>query len=375
MSVETKTAEITSVVVTFCEGQSYDTIYKTIKQRDGAKVFVGTYRDIPDLLESFSNPDKTNANKLVKEIVSTVSDLEPGNVVFNWECCSSCSKHTFGSVIDNTAIIQFVSFIVRKKGYVAMFSDFALKALIDNWDESLLGAKPYINVGSRDDAFKLLFSREHVAESECYQLKSMAQLSTTDSINIHALKDTIEYTIDQEVYNKETPYELQVETVVVNDKYKSKYCQTTDKKYYGLAGHTILKYSSGGLIITSNGHFIELTKLDTSIEKVLQYAELHLGRAVSDSMKKDLYSQPLTMRRVSATQYAQECLQSALPVSSSSASQQQLGRYESAPASLSVKPVITGVPPLQMFNLPEVSLDTIESMSSSDKDIKIDEKE
>lgn len=370
MSGETKTAEVTSAVITFCEGQSYDTIYKSIKQREGTKVFVSTYRDIPDLLESLSKPDKMTVNKLVKDIVNTISGLDPGNVVFNWECCSSCSEHTFGTVIDGSAIVQFLSFIVRKKGYIAMFSDFALKALIDNWDESLLGPNPYINVGTRNNAFKLLFSREHVSESECYQLKSMAQLSIKDSINIHALQSTIEYTVDQEVYNKETPYELQVETVVESSSHEPEYCKTTDKKYSGLAGHTILKYPSNGLIITSNGHFIELTKLDTSIEKVLQYAELNLGRAVSDSIKNDIYSQPVAMRGVSANQYAQECLQSALPVSSSCATQNQLGKYDSVPASLSVTAVGAGIPPLKIFNLPGVPLETIKSISELEKEKK-----
>lgn len=43
-------------------------------------------------------------------------------------------------------------------------------------------------------------------------------------------------------------------------------CQIGD--YKGAAGHVLLKYKSGGHLLTSMGHWIELMKIDTSEKKL-----------------------------------------------------------------------------------------------------------
>lgn len=37
--------------------------------------------------------------------------------------------------------------IILKRGYLAVFSDYSLKALIKNWDSSILGKNPFVNIG------------------------------------------------------------------------------------------------------------------------------------------------------------------------------------------------------------------------------------
>jgi hypothetical protein len=51
-------------------------------------------------------------------------------VVFNWECCGGYSGKVFGEGADN--LFKFLKIIIDK-GHMAMFSDFSLKALINNW--------------------------------------------------------------------------------------------------------------------------------------------------------------------------------------------------------------------------------------------------
>lgn len=44
-------------------------------------------------------------------------------------------------------------------------------------------------------------------------------------------------------------------------------------KHKGTAGHVTLTFPSGGVILTSMGHWAELMKIDTSEKKLFQVAE------------------------------------------------------------------------------------------------------
>lgn len=44
-------------------------------------------------------------------------------------------------------------------------------------------------------------------------------------------------------------------------------------EHVGSAGHVILKYPSGGLLLVSMGHWVELMKIDTSENKLFEVAE------------------------------------------------------------------------------------------------------
>merc|ERR1712046_512669 len=55
----------------------------------------------------------------------------------------------------------------------------------------------------------------------------------------------------------------------------------------GVAGHVTLSYPSGGQIVTSMGHWIELTHIDTSLEAVMQAAGRNFGaEEVADMMRE-----------------------------------------------------------------------------------------
>lgn len=74
---------------------------------------------------------------------------------------------------------------------------------------------------------------------------------------------TIQYCVDSSKINHKH-YNLQVLTVVSNIKPPKKQYISKVGQFEGSAGHVLLKYPTGGMILTSMGHWIELMKIDTS---------------------------------------------------------------------------------------------------------------
>lgn len=94
--------------------------------------------------------------------------------------------------------------------------------------------------------------------------------------NIHALGGTIQFCVDSEKLNHEV-YKTEVLTVVSNIKPpKANYVSKIGVNE-GSAGHVLLRYPSGGVILTSMGHWIELMKIDTSEKKLFEVAEQEFG--------------------------------------------------------------------------------------------------
>merc|ERR1712194_265553 len=56
----------------------------------------------------------------------------------------------------------------------------------------------------------------------------------------------------------------------------------------GMAGHVTLTYASGGQLVTSMGHWIELTRINTSLEGVMRVAERNFGQGELCSLRADL---------------------------------------------------------------------------------------
>lgn len=83
---------------------------------------------------------------------------------------------------------------------------------------------------------------------------------------------TILYCVDS-TKTDHKDYKLEVLTVVTSRKApKSNYISKIDE-YEGTAGHVLLTYPSGGMLLSSMGHWIELMKIDTSPQKLFEVAE------------------------------------------------------------------------------------------------------
>lgn len=70
-------------------------------------------------------------------------ELDPESVLFNWECCSGCLVGQKDYTFTNASIIlKLMQYIIDHK-HMMMFSDFAVKALLNVWDEKILGPLPF----------------------------------------------------------------------------------------------------------------------------------------------------------------------------------------------------------------------------------------
>jgi hypothetical protein len=87
---------------------------------------------------------------------------------------------------------------------------------------------------------------------------------------------TIVYCLDSTKLNHKH-YKAQVLTVVANIQPPEPKYLSTIGNFSGSAGHILLKYPSGGAIITSMGHWIELMKIDTSEQKLFEVAQKEYG--------------------------------------------------------------------------------------------------
>jgi hypothetical protein len=109
-------------------------------------------------------------------------------------------------------------------------------------------------------------------ESPSAQLQILGSLSEGDQVNVHAMGGTIVYSVNQKNLRHDA-YKLDVLTVVETLTPNDDHLVSKVGRYEGAAGHVLLTYSSGGMILTSMGHWIELMRIDTSVEKLLEVAE------------------------------------------------------------------------------------------------------
>lgn len=151
------------------------------------------------------------------------------------------------------------------RGHMCMFSDFSLKALIKEWDKEFLGSNPFVKTSEYSGEFKLQFEVEHLKNCPSAQLQIIGQMASVGHCNVHAMGGTIVYGVDMQQADKNA-YKLQVLTVVTSSSLEKYNVEVNGKK--GQAGHVLLTYKSGGHLLTSMGHWIELMKIDIT-DKVL----------------------------------------------------------------------------------------------------------
>lgn len=80
--------------------------------------------------------------------------------------------------------------------------------------------------------------------------------------HVAAMGGTILYSVDHTV--KTDFYDLKILTVASNVQVTEEKIKCRVGEKVGSAGHVLLSYKSGGHLLTSMGHWIELMKVDTS---------------------------------------------------------------------------------------------------------------
>merc|ERR1711907_689721 len=112
---------------------------------------------------------------------------------------------------------------------------------------------------------------------------------------VSAMGGTILYTVNPKAPRTDR-YDLKILTVVTDASDGLQRVQEDmkcsigerDATKKGVAGHVTLTYPSGGQLVTSMGHWIELSKIDTSLESVLRVAQKNFGDSEAKSFQQEL---------------------------------------------------------------------------------------
>lgn len=131
--------------------------------------------------------------KLGKDILAVDKEC----VVFNWECCSDCNDTQFGGI--SSVVMDFTTFAIEK-GWMSMFSDFSLKALVGNWKGSQndkLGTNPFKKIGEIHSEMTLHFDPFTLEDCPSDQLQKVGKLCENGQAKVHAMSGTIAQSVDK----------------------------------------------------------------------------------------------------------------------------------------------------------------------------------
>jgi len=288
--------EICSVIVTVNDnGSSYDQMFTQLPQKapEGSRIVVyqSNFPTLVHILDYMKNKRFSKPRELSDELQARIKTLsgeiescDADCVVFNWECCSCCSNTGFAKQRKETLELMK---LILDRGNMVMCSDFSLKALIKDWKEEYFGPNPFTNIGEFGGSFKIHFDPKKLAECPSTQLQTVGELCEKGTADVHAMAGTIAYAINY-ANTDHSHYNMEVLTVATNQGPCKANTPSKINKISGNPAHVLLTYPSGGKILTSAGHWVELMKLDVSYENLLKVAEERYGSSYMSKMVDDI---------------------------------------------------------------------------------------
>eukprot|EP00930_Biecheleria_cincta_P024120 TRINITY_DN17306_c0_g1_i1.p1 TRINITY_DN17306_c0_g1~~TRINITY_DN17306_c0_g1_i1.p1 ORF type:complete len:385 (+),score=72.28 TRINITY_DN17306_c0_g1_i1:79-1233(+) len=338
--------KLVAVVITIFEGASYDKNFRVMEPKTVPGERVSTYSlgccDVGKLHDYLANIQSMPGTQATwRCLLEDINSVHPDSVTLNWECCGGCSESGFpscsvaqpshgrarsrfgGTGQTTSPTMQLMGLAVRR-GFTVMCSDFSLKALIAEWSEEQLGPNPFVKLQEEcDHQFQLDFVPSDLQNEEVpQQLQVVGELcSERGSATVSAMSGTIVYTVNPRRSSTGT-YDLKVLTVV--DKWcggiagipEAMKCSvgSGEGEKRGAAGHVTLTYASGGQLLTSMGHWIELTRIDTGLAAVEQVLARNFGQdefmqfsAERDALSSDFERQEHMQR------WSKELVQKSVP--------------------------------------------------------------
>lgn len=356
-----KEDKVVGVMVTIYQGSSYDKNFREIEATTVPGERVSTWSmaccdagKLHDYLQGTQLPpaDASNATSLAwAELLQDICSVPADSVTFNWECCAECGDNGFPSSTVVTRArygslgrtrqrrlfargaspTMLLMGLAVRRGFTVMCSDFSLKALIAEWSEEQLGPNPFIKLSQEcDERFQLDFVPSDLRNDEVpQQLQVVGELCAAEGkATIGALGGTIMYTVNP----TRTPtdlYVLRVLTVVGNaalhnagatnecvdipEAIKCRVGPDAAEKT-GAAGHVTLTYASGGQLVTSMGHWEELSRLDISQDAVRQVAETHYGVEERQQYESEMNSYVTDCEKMECAQrWSKQMVQKSVP--------------------------------------------------------------
>lgn len=272
---------ILSVIVTISAGSSYDNLFREVPQvaQSGR---ISLYSLNMDRIDEFSQHLMDFQSSKIDEIKNLGNEMEevsPDAVLFNFECCSSCSTNNY-HFPQKGSTIKLINYLLER-GHMVMCSDFAVRALVNDWGRKL-GPNPFVILGECRNFIELSFSPKALEESHSKQLQMVGQLCPTGQTFIDDVwPRTVVFGIDTKKIENEL-YTLSVLTILSNTagydiNSKKEYSWTIEDKT-GPVGHVLLKYKTGGMLLLSAGHWIELSNLNVNIHNLEEVALRNYGK-------------------------------------------------------------------------------------------------
>eukprot|EP01087_Luapelamoeba_hula_P006544 TRINITY_DN1661_c0_g1_i1.p1 TRINITY_DN1661_c0_g1~~TRINITY_DN1661_c0_g1_i1.p1 ORF type:complete len:435 (+),score=102.41 TRINITY_DN1661_c0_g1_i1:196-1500(+) len=328
---------VSSVIATVYAGSSYDDLFRKVQQEPpegfAVSLFQFSYDDLDTIAKCLRGEsiDGTNSAEVVREFCEDVGRAEPQSVVLNFECCSHASDSGFSGA---TAAVMQLTKLFLDRQHMVMFGDFTVKALIKDWDTSVLGPNPFVKIGEFGSTFDLRFDPQTLSNCPSSQLATVGSLCAKGEANVHAMGGTVLFSVNRAATDHNA-YELQILTIAVkvdgHELPSNAELNTLpgNKDIKGAVGHALLRYPSSkaeglpGLMLLSMGHWIELARLDVNLEGVLKHAEQVYGAAYASDLACQLKSAPAQQQQAQMQSYARMAVQSASPAYCPQYQQQQ----------------------------------------------------
>merc|ERR1719356_514698 len=134
------------------------------------------------------------------------------------------------------------------RGHMVMFSDFSLKALINDWKEDLLGPNPFVKTKEFSYKFRLRFDPATLSTCPSAQLKKLGELASNGKADLHAMPGTIAFSVNWAKADC-SAYDCKVLTVMteLDDQPATPSPGQVSEagSHRGFAGHVLLTYPSG----------------------------------------------------------------------------------------------------------------------------------
>lgn len=305
---EDRDKRLVSVIITIRDSSSYDNLFTKVPQKpkEGKIVVYSVSHDaIPRIFQRLKGEPSTE--EVLETMISEIRSLNPDCVVFNFECSSGYSHKSFRN---SQQTLEFVKYLLDNK-HMIMFGDFSLKALINEWKEDLLGPNPFYDIGETSGKMKLFFDPQDLITSPSKQLEMVGTLSRGE-LEIATMGGTIVFGYDNQK-SKNDIYDFKVLTITDIDKreYYDRSYQINLKR--GTLGHAMLKYKSGGIIIVSAGHWIQLQNIDLDETKFKKVVEDYGGDIQKEYDEINSSSEPFFEKRKKYREVASKIIQSNSP--------------------------------------------------------------
>merc|ERR1711988_731774 len=315
--------ELVAVIATIKSGHSYDPLFTQVLQLAGEGKRVAVYEVSTSALQHINGElagspvqdgRSGDLHRNLRHLMRDINAVQPDSVVFNWECCGGCSDSGF---TDSSIVIELVKRILDR-GHMVMFSDFSLKALIHDWKEDVLGPHPFLKVSEFSSNFKLAFDTATISACPSAQLQKLGELASDGKASLHAMGGTIAFTVNWQKADC-TAYECKVLTAMTQFDGQDilpvpgQGCEAGGQRGYG--GHIMLTYPSGGRLLASAGHWMELSRLDVT-EAHLYQAAASYGAAFQAEVQASMAScQTPAQVQQTIQAYSSQMIQQSVPCS------------------------------------------------------------